>query len=82
MPISAAAKRIENELKNKNLEENNDKFQSKALIEGGVPKEEIYKFADPVYWTKYFPPYGKLDLISFGSCIDFSRSFITTTKIL
>ena len=78
MPISAAAKRIENELKNKNLEENNDKIQSKALIEGGVPKEEIYKFADPVYWTKYFPPYGKLDLISFGSCIDFSRSFITT----
>ena len=80
MPISAAAKRVENELKNlnNNNSKGDNKSQIEVLLEGGVPKEEIDKFADPVYWTKYFPPYGKSDLIHFGSCIDFSRSFITT----
>ena len=80
MPISAAAKRVENELKNlnNNNSKGDNKSQIEVLLEGGVPKEEIDKFADPVFWTKYFPPYGKSDLIHFGSCIDFSRSFITT----
>lgn len=43
-----------------------------------IPEEEISKFADPYYWLKYFPPYGKMDLMRFGAPVDWRRSFITT----
>jgi leucyl-tRNA synthetase len=44
-----------------------------------VPVEEIASFADPLKWLEYFPPYGIADLKSFGSAIDWRRSFITTS---
>jgi hypothetical protein len=44
-----------------------------------VPVEEIASFADPMKWLEYFPPYGIADLKSFGSAIDWRRSFITTS---
>lgn len=48
MPISAAAKRVENELKNlnNNNTKGDNKSQIEVLLEGGVPKEEIDKFTD------------------------------------
>lgn len=44
-----------------------------------VPEDEIASFADPVKWLEYFPDYGISDLKAFGSCIDWRRSFITTS---
>ena len=44
-----------------------------------VPMEEIASFADPLKWLSYFPPYGVEDLKTFGSAIDWRRSFITTS---
>lgn len=44
-----------------------------------VPLEEIPEFADPLKWLNYFPPLGVTDLKAFGSCIDWRRSFITTS---
>eukprot|EP01080_Neovahlkampfia_damariscottae_P009492 gene9492-1698_t len=53
-------------------------YQWNILKGMGISEEEIPKFADPVYWTSFFPPLGKQDLYSFGCAIDFRRSFITT----
>eukprot|EP00607_Mallomonas_marina_P007653 CAMPEP_0182422418 /NCGR_PEP_ID=MMETSP1167-20130531/8097_1 /TAXON_ID=2988 /ORGANISM="Mallomonas Sp, Strain CCMP3275" /LENGTH=1133 /DNA_ID=CAMNT_0024600465 /DNA_START=65 /DNA_END=3466 /DNA_ORIENTATION=- len=44
-----------------------------------VPEAEIPLFAEPEKWLSYFPPYGVSDLKSFGCCIDWRRSFITTS---
>lgn len=43
-----------------------------------IPEADIPKFTDPVYWTKYFPPFATADLTRFGAPIDWRRSFITT----
>ena len=34
--------------------------QFKMMEAIGVPRSEIKKFADPLYWTKYFPPIAKV----------------------
>jgi leucyl-tRNA synthetase len=44
-----------------------------------VPEEEISKFTNPLTWLEYFPPLGLEDLKSFGSSVDWRRSFITTS---
>lgn len=44
----------------------------------GISKEEIPNFTDPYYWIRYFPPFGKTDLIRLGSSVDWRRTFITT----
>ncbi|CAM9242157.1 unnamed protein product, partial [Ectocarpus fasciculatus] len=44
-----------------------------------VPLEEIPEFVDPIKWLEYFPPYGALDLQSFGCAVDWRRSFVTTS---
>jgi leucyl-tRNA synthetase len=44
----------------------------------GIEEKEIPKFADPVHWLHYFPPFGKSDLIAMGVHVDWRRSFITT----
>jgi leucyl-tRNA synthetase len=44
-----------------------------------VPEEEIPEFVDPLKWLNYFPPYGISDLKAFGTCVDWRRSFITTS---
>ena len=89
MPIAAAAKKIAKELstqqqqsttENKVQDKKAAPTQSQILEQVGVPKEEIPKFADPLYWLEYFPPKGKADLKAYGLGIDFSRSFITTEK--
>jgi len=43
-----------------------------------VDEKEIEKFQDPKYWCTYFPKYARQDLKSFGLCVDWRRSFITT----
>lgn len=53
-------------------------YQFQIMESIGVPRSEIRKFADPYYWTSYFPPIAQSDLKSFGARIDWRRSFITT----
>ena len=53
--------------------------QWEILAKMSIPEDEISSFADPVKWLEYFPPYGAQDLISFGTCIDWRRTFITTS---
>ncbi len=48
------------------------------MLNSGVPKDEIQKFADANYWLSYFPPIAKADCTAFGSRIDWRRAFITT----
>lgn len=53
-------------------------YQHEIMISSGIPKEEIHKFADPLYWLEYFPALVQKHLVSFGGRIDWRRSFITT----
>lgn len=46
----------------------------------GIKTEEIPNFVDPYHWIRFFPPIGKKDLTSFGSSVDWRRSFITTDE--
>jgi len=41
--------------------------------------EHIPKFKESLYWLEYFPPLGVRDLKSFGTPVDFRRSFMTTS---
>ncbi len=67
-PIESVAKRIrENEPK-----------QIQTMKLQGFSDGEIEKFADPKYWTEFFPKAAKKDLTDLGLSIDFRRSFITT----
>ncbi|EME32838.1 leucyl-tRNA synthetase [Galdieria sulphuraria] len=50
----------------------------KILESLGVPCDLVPKFADPLYWLQYFPPYGIRDLKRLGVFVDWRRSFITT----
>ncbi|SCU95868.1 LAMI_0F04148g1_1 [Lachancea mirantina] len=54
------------------------KFQFEIMLQLGIAREEIVKFADPYYWLTYFPPLCEEDCTSFGARIDWRRSFITT----
>ncbi|WVQ82477.1 leucine-tRNA ligase [Cryptococcus sp. DSM 104549] len=51
-------------------------FQILELI--GVPRDELKKFADPVFWLHYFPPIAKQDLSGLGARVDWRRQFLTT----
>ncbi|CAO3622167.1 unnamed protein product [Cunninghamella echinulata] len=53
-------------------------YQFQIMVQLGIPLEDIHKFADPYYWTEYFPPQTINDLTAFGSKVDWRRSFITT----
>ncbi|TFK29069.1 leucine-tRNA ligase [Coprinopsis marcescibilis] len=53
-------------------------YQFQIMESIGVPRSEIKKFADPMYWLTYFPPIAVNDNNAFGSRIDWRRSFITT----
>eukprot|EP00371_Babesia_bovis_P003168 XP_001611815.1 leucyl-tRNA synthetase [Babesia bovis T2Bo] len=46
----------------------------------GIDDSEIPKFADPQYWLTYFSPLAIQDLKSFGTSVDWRRSFITTDR--
>jgi len=56
-------------------------YQTEILLSCDVDIDLIPKFADPYYWLEYFPPLGEMDLKSFGSGVDYTRSFITTEVI-
>ncbi|KAI8083040.1 leucyl-tRNA synthetase [Halteromyces radiatus] len=53
-------------------------YQFQIMLSLGIPREEIHKFADPYYWTEYFPPQTINDMTAFGSKVDWRRCFITT----
>ncbi|KAF8970605.1 hypothetical protein BDZ97DRAFT_1724807 [Flammula alnicola] len=53
-------------------------YQFQIMESIGVPRAEIKKFADPLYWLTYFPPIAIADNNAFGSRIDWRRSFLTT----
>ncbi|KAI7877197.1 leucyl-tRNA synthetase [Lichtheimia hyalospora FSU 10163] len=53
-------------------------YQFQIMEQLGIPREEISKFADPWYWTKYFPPLAMKDIDAFGGKVDWRRTFITT----
>lgn len=91
MPISAAAKRLKEELEtigseklelwtqNDSMEDKPEKkTQYEILAMCEVEKEEIPKFVEPEFWCKYFPPKGQNDLEAFGIACDFERSMVTT----
>ena len=54
------------------------KYQFQIMLALGIPKDQIYKFADASYWLHYFPNLCKEDLNSFGARIDWRRSMVTT----
>ena len=84
MPIAAASNRVKSELakNNNNIEEilKQENSQINILKKMGIEKDILSKFADPVFWLEYFPPYGRKDLETLGVSCDFSRSFITTNR--
>lgn len=54
------------------------KFQFEIMMQLGIPREDVKKFADSTYWLTYFPPLCQKDCNEFGARIDWRRSFITT----
>ncbi|KAK9459301.1 uncharacterized protein V1516DRAFT_679531 [Lipomyces oligophaga] len=54
------------------------KFQYEIMLQLGIPREEVKKFADPHHWFQFFPPQCITDCNSFGARIDWRRSFVTT----
>ncbi|KAF8577316.1 leucyl-tRNA synthetase [Ramaria rubella] len=53
-------------------------YQFQIMESIGVPRAEIKKFSDPMYWLQYFPPIAQEDHLALGTRIDWRRSFITT----
>jgi leucyl-tRNA synthetase len=74
MPIAACADKLKRELSDATLPQK----QTTALLDMGVPLDEIPQFADGDHWLTYFPPRAKTDLQHLGMAIDWRRSFITT----
>ncbi|NYT13770.1 MAG: leucine--tRNA ligase [Candidatus Methanofastidiosa archaeon] len=68
-PIVAAAERVRD----------GEKSQIDILEKMEVPKELIPKFSDPEFWVTYFPEESIKDLKLLGLCVDWRRSFITTS---
>lgn len=80
MPICAAAKKLEYEIKTiDSIDKSVDKqLQYNILREFGLTCEQIVKFVNPVEWIKFFPELGLSDITNFDIMVDTSRSFITT----
>ena len=68
-PIVAAAERVRD----------GERSQIEILEKMEVPKELIPKFSDPEFWVRYFPEESINDLKLLGLCVDWRRSFITTS---
>jgi leucyl-tRNA synthetase len=45
----------------------------------GIAESDIPAFKSATHWLEYFPPLGLEDLKAFGVCVDWRRSFITTS---
>lgn len=54
------------------------KYQFEIMMQLGIAREDVIKFADAQYWLSYFPPLCQEDSSSIGARIDWRRSFITT----
>lgn len=54
------------------------KFQFEIMLQLGLTREEVAKFAEPAYWLEYFPPLVERDVGNFGGRVDWRRSFVTT----
>lgn len=54
------------------------KYQFEIMLQLGIAREDVHKFADANYWLEYFPPLCQNDCTAFGARIDWRRSFITT----
>ena len=61
MPIKACADKLALELSSADSESDHGKCpQAQILLSNGVPDDQLYKFTDPYYWIKYFPPIAKV----------------------
>ncbi|KGU20050.1 leucine-tRNA ligase [Candida albicans P34048] len=54
------------------------KFQYEIMMQLGIPREEVAKFANTDYWLEFFPPLCQKDVTAFGARVDWRRSMITT----
>ena len=54
------------------------KYQFEIMLQLGIPKEEVVKFADSNYWLHYFPPLVQEHVTKFGGRVDWRRSMVTT----
>ncbi|ODV82218.1 cytosolic leucyl tRNA synthetase [Suhomyces tanzawaensis NRRL Y-17324] len=54
------------------------KYQFEIMLQLGISKEEVVKFADSDYWLHYFPPLVQKDVTEFGGRVDWRRSMVTT----
>lgn len=54
------------------------KYQFEIMMQLGISKEEVLKFADPSYWLDFFPPLVQKDVTAFGGRVDWRRSMVTT----
>lgn len=53
-------------------------YQYEIMLQLGIPRKEIHKFADATYWIQYFPPLCQRDCRSLGTRIDWRRAMVTT----
>lgn len=53
--------------------------QVRILTDMGVPRDELHTFTDINKWFDFFPKRSITDLQKFNCCIDYRRSFITTS---
>lgn len=79
MPISAAAKKLENNLKEFSIEELEEMCKNKdgkpptqyqILRSMNIPKEIIENFKDPLFWLHYFPKEAAEHLRLLGVAVD------------
>lgn len=54
------------------------KFQFEIMMQLGIPRDEVAKFADTSYWLEFFPPLCQKDVTAFGARVDWRRSMVTT----
>ena len=48
------------------------------MMQLGIPRDEVAKFADTSYWLEFFPPLCQKDVTAFGARVDWRRSMVTT----
>jgi len=77
---SAADKATSGKFSGKKLKKAANKPQWLIMRDMGLTDDEIGQFRDPDHWLKVFPNKALDDLKTFGSRIDFRRSFITTDR--
>ncbi|CAK7899569.1 hypothetical protein CAAN3_04S06678 [[Candida] anglica] len=54
------------------------KYQHEIMLQLGIPKNEVAKFADPDHWLRFFPQLVEKHVTEFGGRVDWRRSMVTT----